>query len=533
MPNVKLLDCTLRDGGYINRWKFGQKAIRDILFGLSVSRMNIVECGFLTDCLYDPDASLFSGTQDIGTMLQPGKNGSLYVAMIAIGEMELDPAQLPPVAESPIGGVRLTFRQGDVDKAFVYGQTLLDKGYKLFMQPVGTTNYTDAQMIDLIRRVNELNPYAFYIVDTLGMMYTKDLIRQFYLVDHNLASGIRVGYHSHNNLQMAFANAQALIESGSARELILDCSCSGMGRGAGNLCTELMMDYMNKYRDAHYDILPVLEIIDQYLIPILIAAPWGYSPAYYLAASNKCHPNYASFLLTNHSMNVRTIASVLDKIPQENRRYFDKNLIEALYRAYQDNAVDDIAAIGALRQRIGSREVLVIAPGQSFVTQSEKIIKYVWKKKPFIIAVNFIPSQIILLDTDLIFVGNNRRYEEFADLLDTQNAVFTSNIKDVPAGAMLVNYSDLTNPSPDASDNSGIMVLKLLIKLGIKQVALAGYDGFSRNQANNYALKSLAGLSDPTALAYKSRAIGEQLNICAQSLQIKFVTSTRYRIKRK
>ena len=531
MSGVKLLDCTLRDGGYINQWNFGRKAIRDILFGLSVSRMDIIECGFLKAGAYDPDFSLFGSAQDAGAVLDA--HGSLYVSMIAIGEMELDPALLRDAAQGPIDGVRLTFHQHEADKAFDYGKTLLRKGYKLFMQPVGTTNYTDGQMIELIHRINELKPYAFYMVDTLGMMYTKDLIRQFYLLDHNLDPGIRAGYHSHNNLQMAFANAQALIEAGSGRELIIDCSCSGMGRGAGNLCTELMMDYMNRFHGARYDVLPVLEIIDQYLIPILISAPWGYSPAYYLAAANRCHPNYASFLLTNHSMNIRTIASVLDQIEPEKRRYFDKNLIEALYRAYQDNAVDDIGVIGALRQRIEGREILVVAPGQSVVNQTEKIARYIEKKNPFVIAVNFIPSQAAPLEADLIFVCNNRRYEEIAEALDPRMAVFTSNIKNAPASAALVNYSDLTNPSPDASDSAGIMILKLLMKLGAEKAALAGYDGFSRNQANNFALKSMAGLSDPGALEEKNRAIGEQLNICAQKLDLKFITPTRYRIKRK
>ena len=79
------------------------------------------------------------------------------------------------------------------------------------MQPVGTAGYSDEDLIHLIKRINRLQPYAFYLVDTLGTMYGKSFLRQVSLADHNLAPSIRLGYHSHNNLQMSFANAQQLL----------------------------------------------------------------------------------------------------------------------------------------------------------------------------------------------------------------------------------------------------------------------------------------------------------------------------------
>jgi len=525
MPNVKLLDCTLRDGGYINQWQFGQQAIKDILFDLSVSHMDIIECGFFKDGANDPGSSLFAGTEHASEVI-PNEGSNMFVAMIAIGEMELDPAKLSDASAGHIGGVRLTFHQHEIEKSFAYGQVLKNKGYKLFMQPVGGTHYSDKEMIDLVEKINALNPYAFYLVDTLGMMYPKDLLRQFYLVDHNLAPGICVGYHSHNNLQMAFANAQALVEKAHDREVIIDCSCNGMGRGAGNLCTELFMDYMNRFHAASYDILPVLEIIDQYLVPIQLSTPWGYSPAYYLSAAERCHPNYAGFLMTNRSMNIRTVASILDQIEPAQRHHFNKKLITKLYADYQDNAIDDLEAINDLRHKIAGRDVLVLAPGQSMIKYAKEIEDYIKTHQPFVIAVNFIPD----FETNMIFIGNNLRFDELFAKLDLSKAVLTSNIKNAPQHATLVNYSDLTNPSPEASDSSGIMVLKLLIKLSVSHAALAGYDGFSRNQVNNYAESSMAGLSDPAALKEKSLAMQEQLKICAQKLSLKFITPTRYHI---
>ena len=67
------------------------------------------------------------------------------------------------------------------------------KGYRLFMQPVGTAGYSDEDLIHLIKRINRLQPYAFYLVDTLGTMYGKSFLRQVSLADHNLAPSIRLG----------------------------------------------------------------------------------------------------------------------------------------------------------------------------------------------------------------------------------------------------------------------------------------------------------------------------------------------------
>ena len=105
----------------------------------------------------------------------------------------------------------------------------------MFLQPVGTAFYSDLELLRLVEQVDRLHPFAFYIVDTLGSMLPNQVTRQFHLIDENLDSGVKVGFHGHNNLQLAFSNAQVLMGIQSKRDLILDSSVFGMGRGAGNL----------------------------------------------------------------------------------------------------------------------------------------------------------------------------------------------------------------------------------------------------------------------------------------------------------
>ena len=110
-----------------------------------------------------------------------------------------------------------------------------------------------------------MGPYAFYIVDSFGMMKEKDLIRLFYTVEHNLSESICIGFHSHKNMQLAYSNCLSLTQVQSNRSIIIDASIYGMGRGAGNLNTELFTEYLNETHNATYKLKPLLTIVDEIL----------------------------------------------------------------------------------------------------------------------------------------------------------------------------------------------------------------------------------------------------------------------------
>ena len=250
MDKISLLDCTLRDGGYINDFAFGKQTIASVVSGLADAGIEIVECGFLKSGADDADKSLFGSVEAIVPYLPEKRNGrTMFVAMIAYGDIS---AEEISDCGGAVEGIRLTFHEKELDEALAFAASLKGEGYKVFFQPVGTTTYTDGALLRLIEKVNELRPFAFYLVDTLGAMYKNDLLRMFYLVDNNLRADVRIGFHSHNNLQLSFSNAQELILMHSKREIIIDTSVYGMGRGAGNLCTELLTQYINENIESKY-----------------------------------------------------------------------------------------------------------------------------------------------------------------------------------------------------------------------------------------------------------------------------------------
>ena len=524
MSKVKLLDCTLRDGGYINNWNFGHKKIKNILKKLNSSNIDIIECGFITGKPYDKDYSLYENSYDVNKLIKKTNKNTMYVGMIAIGEKEIDPVLLCDKSQTYIDGIRLTFHEDEIEKATKYGEIIKEKGYKLFMQPVGTTLYTDKMLINLIEVINELEPYAFYLVDTLGTLYPNDVSRFMYLIDKNLKKDIALGFHSHNNLQLSFSNAQKMLDFDTDRQLIIDCSVFGMGRGAGNLCTEMICDYLNKKSNCNYRISPILELINEDLMSIFVDSPWGYSASYFLSATNYCHPNYSSYLMAKQTLSLQNIGELLQIIPDCNRGRFNKGLMEEIYQKYQENFIDDSKIIEKLSNILKDKEVLILGSGKSIITDNRRIRKYIKDKNPIVISINFLPKNI---KPDYVFISNIKRYEKYAKTIDSSKLIVTSNIKNY-GEVWLVNYSNLLNSSDFVSDNSGLMLIKLLINISAKNIILAGMDGFNKNLANNYIDDELIGTIDSYQIEIKNEKMTEEIEKLSKFIDIKFLTPSKY-----
>ena len=292
MGSISVLDCTLRDGGYCNKWLFGLNNTKKIIRSLVEADIDIIECGFLTNTVdYNTNATKFTELSQISKVIPANRNNKMYVCMINYGEYNAD--DIPPYDGTSVDGLRIAFHKNNMVEAIEFCKCLKEKGYKIFVQPMVSLSYSDEQFLELIECVNQLNPYSFYIVDSFGVMKRNDLIRLFYIVEHNLKKSISIGYHSHNNMQLAYSNAQALVDIHTNRKIIFDSSVFGMGRGAGNLNTELFVEYLNDSVGKTYVLKPILKIIDEIINGFYQKNYWGYSLTNYLSAKYNSHPNYA------------------------------------------------------------------------------------------------------------------------------------------------------------------------------------------------------------------------------------------------
>lgn len=521
MNNVKILDCTLRDGGYINDWKFGHNNIKGIIDNLVSANIDIVETGFIRNMEHDEDSSVFTSVEDIKEYIIPKKPGVLYAVMIEYHNHVEN--QITPYDGTSVDLIRITFRRKEWEGTKKVVKELIEKGYKVCVQPVGTATYDDQSLLNLLKDVNELKPYAFYLVDTLGMMYRHDMRKFFYLIDYNLSQDICLGFHSHNNLQMSFANAQEMVRLNHQRTIIVDSSCYGMGRGVGNLTTELFADYINNNVEQKYSLIPLLNIVDKYLMPIFAEQRWGYDLPYFLAATAKCHPNYAAHLMKKETLGIEKIEKLLSLIPVEARSEYNSELIESLYLKMQNCDVDDNSAYIELTEMIENKEAVVLGPGLSIVKYEDKIKRVATGK--IVISTNFIPD---IYNVDALFISNEKRLGTL-DLALVGRVIATSNLKDGIKNALFFNYSSLLGEG-DASDNAGAMLIRILRKSGVKKIYLAGFDGFDADSSVNYAVTTFKKSLDYNTAKKKNENISKQLKLALNGVDYEVLTPTKYEI---
>lgn len=522
MSKIKLLDCTLRDGGYINDWNFGNHTIKDLISKLVESNVDYVEVGFLRDCSYDKEKSLFNNCAELAQILPQNRNNTRFTVMALHNKYDI--SKLEPYDGKTIDAIRVTFHDYDIDEGLAYIRKVIEKGYKVFVNPINIMGYSDSMILELIQKVNRIHPYAFSIVDTFGSMMKEDLQRIYSLVEHNLNEDIVIGLHLHENLALSYSLAQDFINmKSSERECVIDASMLGMGRAPGNLCMELIMDYMNKKQAGYYNTNPVLDGIDDYIVRLKQIEPWGYNTAYALSAKYNLHRNYAEFLLDKGRLRAKQINQILGSIDDCKKTAYDESYIENLYKDFQSNEIDDSEFLSLLKKEWGDKKLFILAPGSSILDQQEMIQNYIQKEEPIVIAANFLPEYI---PTDYVFCCNAVRFEMMQEHQNKTQMIVTSNLLDMCRGQEnVVNYSELSFDEEGICDNSVIMLLKLLCKLEVKQVAVAGFDGY-HSDGNNYVVTYM--MNNHTNAEMENSKIVKYLKQLEQMISVDFLTETIY-----
>ena len=522
MGFLKVLDCTLRDGGYCNEWRFGNRNTKTIAASLVEANVDIVELGFLTNRVsYDPEVTKYTDLAQMAAMIPSDRAGKLFVCMVNYGEFELE--QLPEYDGSSVDGIRVAFHKKDRYEALRFCEGIKNKGYKVFIQAMVSLNYTDEEFLELIRLSSTFMPYAFYIVDSFGVMKRRDLLRLFYTVEHNLAQGIAIGYHAHNNMQLAYSNAQALVDIRTNRDRIIDSSVFGMGRGAGNLNTELFVAYLNDNLDTDYRIKPLLGIIDRILNRFYQMAPWGYSLPNYLSAKHNAHPNYAGWLDGKKTLTVEDMDSIFQMMEPDKLANYDKAYIEELYLRYQATGQVQELHLQELNKRISGSRVLIIAPGRSSVEEFERIKSMAGEADVVTISINF---DYQLLDTEFIFLSNLRRFRELSPE-KYGKCIVTSNI---PAMGVYLqtSYRELLNNTEAVRDNAGMMLVRLLIQLGAREILVAGMDGYDTDPSRNYADQSMAFYTRKAQMEAMNAGMSAVLSEYSRQIPLRFVTEPKF-----
>lgn len=530
MGDVKLLDCTLRDGGYLNDWKFGHDNMVSIFERLVDANVDFIEVGFLDERRpFDMDRSIMPDTDCVEKIYgKLDKKQSLVVGMIDYGTCSLE--NIKPCSESYLDAIRVIFKKHLREEAMSFCAELKKLGYKVFSQLVSVTSYEDEEMMDLIRLANEVKPYAVSMVDTYGLMHQNNLKHYFDLLNEHLVPEIALGYHAHNNFQMGYANCITMMSQNTDRMLLVDGSIYGMGKSAGNAPIELIAMYMNDNLEKNYHISQFLEAIDSNILNFYTPSTWGYNMFFYLAASNDCHPNYVSYLMDKKTLSVKSINEILGKLQGEKKLLYDQNYIESLYVDYQTIEIDDSASKEELKKAIDGRNILLLGPGTSIEKESDKIHKYIRDNNPIVISVNFFEEKY---PVNYLYLSNSKRYVQLATALSQDESglevIATSNVTKTSGNfEYVLKYSDFIDKDAEVIDNSFIMLIKTMIELGVKKVDVAGFDGYVSKDTGNYIRTNMEYNFDKEKVERLNKYVKEKIAEFEKLLNINFITESLY-----
>ena len=335
MRKIELLDTTLRDGGLgledaaktgLKTEIYTEEIIDKVISYFNQSNLEIIELGSIETTNDDlTKYCIYQSIEEISKKIpSEHSENQMYVALFRGPDTPVE--DIPNWNENYCKGIRVIIRYSELQKSLDFCKVLSEKGYKVFVQPMLTMRYTESELDMIIKASNEMNAYALYFVDSYGYMTEEDVYYFFKKYDTNLNSNIKIGFHSHNNINLAFSNVKAFINYEADRDIIVDSCIMGMGQGAGNLQTEIITDYLNKNFNKEYNynmILNVCELIEKFSPK----PSWGYTVTTLLPAIHKVAYKYSINLKERYGLSYSKIDHLFRNIPEDLRhRYTQENL---------------------------------------------------------------------------------------------------------------------------------------------------------------------------------------------------------------
>ena len=484
---IQLLDCTLRDGAYLVNKHFGENVTHGIVRGLTNAGIDYIELGFLQDDRND-ESAVFLDSKGARKYLPSDRKTSSYTAFADYSRY--DPKNLDDFDGQSFEAVRACFFKEERGGANEFIHVIQEKGYKVFVQPVGILRYSYYETLEFIDDVNKLRPFCLGIVDTFGSMYADDLRDMFSLIHRNLDPSIKIGFHSHNNILLSSALSQEFVRiSQNKRDSVIDATMFGMGRGTGNAPLELIVQFMNTKLGKCYNLDEILDIIDTYIQPLKATVEWGYDIPMFLAGAFSSHVNNVKYLLGKASLRSSDIRYILNRLTDDERSRYYYDRLDELYLERFETDIDDGADFAALKEIVIGKPVLVIAPGRNALQYVDTIRAYIAAKQPTVITINFIPGEYCV---DFVYFNNSHRYDFWKSDTNffTKKSIITSNVSKENENGFIISYLRLIKNGWNNFDNSTIMLLRLSDMLGASEIAIAGFDGFG-NYGNDYATAEL------------------------------------------
>ena len=409
---MKILDCTLRDGGYYNNWDFDSKVVSEYLESVADAGLAFVELGLrqFNNFKY-LGAHAYTTREYLEYLNLP--EGPTYGVMIdakTVLSMEISQEDcidqlFHDANKEKISLVRVAAHFKEVKECLPMLSRLKEKGFIVGLNIMQASLRTDEELEGLSEVIGSWSPIdVVYFADSLGSMDSKDVTRVYNALRKNWNKDI--GFHSHNNMGQAISNTLKAIELGCKW---VDSTVTGMGRGAGNAATEYLLlepkiQKSIKKLDSLFSLtVPNFEEIKK-------SCGWGVSVPYFIGAQKNIHPTYVQELCTDKSLQSSLLPGILNDLGNTATPHVFSEVILESVKSKIDANKKHIEGVQA-ENIFQDREILLVAQTESAVKYQNAIADYASKKNAILLSINF-PKLIPDLEYDYIVVSHNEKFRE-------------------------------------------------------------------------------------------------------------------------
>lgn len=285
---IKVIDCTVRDGGLMNKWQFDTKFVKHVYDSLSAAGVDYMEIGYLSSAgafdakEYGPWR--FCHEKDLKKIVGDGDKSIKLSVMADIGRIDYE--DIPLRSDSSLDMIRVACYVHQIDAAIDLAHHCIDKGYETTINLMAVSTVGLRELNEALEDLEKSKVPIIYLVDSFGAFYSEDIDSLVAKYKERLPNKI-IGIHAHNNQQLAFANTISSIINGVN---FLDATLYGIGRGAGNCPLEVLLSFL---KNPKFKTRPIIQCIEQEILPWSKKIDWGYSVPYMISGTMNQHPRAA------------------------------------------------------------------------------------------------------------------------------------------------------------------------------------------------------------------------------------------------
>src|SRR5574343_81141 len=518
MSEIKILDCTLRDGGYYNSWDFPIGVVNDYLNSMVEAKVDIVELGLRTrgkDCLYGEAAFTKDSYLDQLTLPDQLKYGVMVNASDFVKADSPDAVirELFPRAkgDTNVSLVRIACHVHEFKKALEVSGLLKDMGFDVGYNLMQVADRSEGEIKEIFGCGKNFPVDVLYFADSLGSMnpqHTKQIIQWI----KSTWSG-EIGIHTHDNMGLALQNTLSAADEGVTW---LDATVTGMGRGPGNARTEEVVIEISQRLGKDINLMPLLRLINSYFAPMKKGKGWGSNPYYYLAGKYGIHPTYIQEMLSDSRYNEEEIFNAIGVLKNQGGKKFS---FDQLNGARSIPLAGELEGISA-NDFVQGRDVLIVASGDSAKKHQVALESFVKQKKPLVVALNVCDS----LDGSIVdyriashpmrILGDWVIHKRLPQKLIAPKTLIPSDAKEADIENKVINFPYQVKESTFAFSCDSVVLpnsmvvsyaLGFAIAGGAKRIYLAGFDGFGGNDARTKEVQevfsTIASFSDTTLVS--------------------------------